>query len=396
MDQAVRGAAALAASNYDEAIKEYSAAIVASPTAVDYYVKRSTAYQRSKQYAEALSDAEVAVALAHKRAKRELIKDAQLRRAIALFFNERYADAEFVLGIVKRLDDKEKTIAIWDMKIQGKLKALPEDDELRKVTAKEVPDVDISNAKAASAKTDVKEEAAQETVAPKPVVPTPANKIKHDWYQNNENVYFTLLAKGVPKDKATVEIEMDSLTISFPIQDSSDFNYSLDPLYGPVDAANSTFRITATKIEVVLKKSLPGLKWKTLEGDLDTRTPSEDKDKVAIPSHILSNTNDAPPPYPTSSRKGAKDWDKVAKDLSTKPTADGKGGVENDLDDEGDETNVFFKHLYKGASPEQQRAMMKSYQESGGTVLSTDWNDIGSRDVVPEPPEGMVAKKYST
>jgi suppressor of G2 allele of SKP1 len=38
--------------------------------------------------------------------------------------------------------------------------------------------------------------------------------------------------------------------------------------------------------------------------------------------------------------------------------------------------------------------MMKSYQESGGTVLSTDWSNVGSKTIVPEPPEGMEAKKY--
>jgi suppressor of G2 allele of SKP1 len=73
--------------------------------------------------------------------------------------------------------------------------------------------------------------------------------------------------------------------------------------------------------------------------------------------------------------------------------------VVNDLDDkdeiEGDETSHFFKQLYSGATPEQQRAMMKSYQESGGTVLSTDWSNVGNKTVVPEPPEGMEAKKYS-
>jgi suppressor of G2 allele of SKP1 len=37
---------------------------------------------------------------------------------------------------------------------------------------------------------------------------------------------------------------------------------------------------------------------------------------------------------------------------------------------------------------------MKSYQESGGTVLSTDWSSVGNKYVAPEPPEGMEAKEY--
>jgi suppressor of G2 allele of SKP1 len=401
MDHAARGEAALSASKYDEAVKHYTDAISANPNAVNYYIKRSTAYQRSSKYPEALTDAEVAVVLAHKRAKRELIKDSQLRRAIALFHQERYGDAEFVLGIVKRLDDKEKTLAIWEMKIGGKLKALDEGDERRNTTVKEVPDVEVpsaSNSKATAKSEDTK---AAEPAAPKPVVPTPANKIKHDWYQNNDNVYFNLLAKGVPKDKATVEIEKDSLSISFPIQDSSsDFSYSLDPFYAPVDPSNSTFRITGTKVEVTLKKEKPGVKWHALEGDRDTSAAADDN-KPSIPSHVLtSKTNEQPPAYPTSSRNGAKDWDKVANDLTAKkPKSKGKDGDDDgdddyDPDNEGDETSRFFKQLYKGADPDQQKAMMKSYQESGGTVLSTDWSNVGKRTVVPEPPEGMEARKY--
>jgi len=211
MDLAARGAAALAASNYDEAIQLYTSALSQNPNAVDYYIKRSTAYQRSQKYAEALSDAEIAVVLAHKRAKRELIKDSQLRRGIALFFLERYADAEFVLGIVKRLDEKEKTIGIWTMKVEAKLKGLEEGDERAKVQAQEVPDVEVPILEKEKKVEKVSPPEATTSAAPKPVVPTPADKIKHDWYQNNENVYFTLMAKGVPKDKASVEIDKDSV-----------------------------------------------------------------------------------------------------------------------------------------------------------------------------------------
>jgi suppressor of G2 allele of SKP1 len=37
---------------------------------------------------------------------------------------------------------------------------------------------------------------------------------------------------------------------------------------------------------------------------------------------------------------------------------------------------------------------MKSYSESGGTVLSTNWKDVGQRKVDVKPPENMEYKKY--
>lgn len=391
MEKAEKGAAALAASKYDEAISLYTQALASNPKAAPYYIQRSTAYQRSSKYPEALADAEIAVVLAHQRARRELIKDAQLRRAIALFFTERYADANYVLNIVKKLDDKEKTLQIWTVKIANKLNGLPEGDERRNVTAMDVPQVDVPEASGPTKTTTTTDKSAakQETnqpSVPKPVVPTPADKIKHDWYQNNDNVVFTLLAKGVPKDKANIEIDKDSLSISFPVESTgSQFEYSLDPFYAEVDPAQSKSRITATKIEVTLKKATPGVKWHNLEGDREVSQGTENT-TTAIPSHVLQPKPDAGPAYPTSSKKGVKNWDKLAKD-----------NLDDDDDaGEGDETSRFFKNLYKGAGAEQQRAMMKSYQESGGTVLSTDWSSVGSKYVQPEPPEGMEAKKYSS
>jgi suppressor of G2 allele of SKP1 len=39
---------------------------------------------------------------------------------------------------------------------------------------------------------------------------------------------------------------------------------------------------------------------------------------------------------------------------------------------------------------------MKSYQESGGTALSTNWGEVGSKTMEISPPEGMEAKKWGT
>lgn len=381
MDAARKGEAALSASNYDEAIQHFTAAITSNPAAVKYYIGRATAYQRVKKYAEALADSEIAVVLAHKRATRELIKDAQFRRAQQLFFLERYADAEHILGIVKKLYEKEKTLPIWSSKVAKKLQEIPEGDEKRKVTVKDVPDVE---APSASQETTVAKKTEAPVAASKPVVPTPANKIKDDWYQSNDTVTVNILAKGAPKDKVTVDFDKDSLSVSFPVEGSgAEYNFNVDPLYAPIDPAESKFRVTPNKVEITLKKASQGVKWKILEGD--RQVEGGEGSKSTIPQHILVGkpVQDSAPAYPTSSKSGSKNWDKLAaEDLDEKDEI------------EGDETNHFFKKLYSGATPEQQRAMMKSYQESGGTVLSTDWSNVGSKTVVPEPPEGMEAKKY--
>ena len=53
----------------------------------------------------------------------------------------------------------------------------------------------------------------------------------------------------------------------------------------------------------------------------------------------------------------------------------------------------FFKQIYGQGDPEKRKAMMKSFQTSGGTVLSTDWADIEKKDYEGKdrvsPPKGQ-------
>lgn len=401
MDQASRGAAALDAGNFNEAIKEYTAAIAINSNSPDYFIKRSTAYQRASppQYDAALSDADIAVVLAHKRAKRELIAQAQLRRTIILFSLERYADARFVLDIVKRLNEKEKTLPIWENKLKQKLKTLSEDDEKAKVAVKELPDIEVEKLKPAA----TTQSTGSPSTAAKAPDQTPPSKIRHDWYQSNDKVYFTLLAKGVPKDRATVEINDGSISITFPTIAGSTFEYSLDPLFAQISPSESTYNITPSKVELVLKKATPGIKWSKLEG---TEVPSTSANANAGASsdpikHAVLAAESKAPAYPTSSKSGPKDWDAVARDLSRKPKQkasseeDGEQEwEEDDLEMEGDPASGFFKKLFKNADDDTKKAMMKSYQESGGTVLSTNWAEVSKKKVEISPPDGMEAKKW--
>jgi suppressor of G2 allele of SKP1 len=56
-------------------------------------------------------------------------------------------------------------------------------------------------------------------------------------------------------------------------------------------------------------------------------------------------------------------------------------------EDKAEGLDHFLQKIYKDATPEAQRAMMKSIYESQGTVLSTNWEDVGARHVDPQPPK---------
>lgn len=108
------------------------------------------------------------------------------------------------------------------------------------------------------------------------------------------------------------------------------------------------------------------------------------KDKGQAPAEAPAEpakaAKPAGPSYPTSSRTGPKNWDAILDD-------------EDDAG-EADDVNAFFKRLYKDATPDQQRAMMKSFTESNGTSLSTSWDSVKEGKVECVPPPGVEAKRY--
>ncbi len=121
----------------------------------------------------------------------------------------------------------------------------------------------------------------------------------------------------------------------------------------------------ANNIEIKLKK-VKAAKWKSLE---------------AIQQTVQSSL---PPSYPTSSKSGPKNWDKLA---AEDPIDASKEGGDAAL-------NKLFQDLYANADDDTKKAMIKSYTESGGTSLSTNWKDVSKGRMEIKPPEGMEAKQY--
>lgn len=407
MEEANRGDAALKEGKTDAAVKHYTAALVATPTSPNYYIKRSIAYHRLSKYDLALADADHAVLAAIKRGKRELIAEGQLRRGVTLAAMDRIQDAHICFELAHKYGHKGKDLEVHEAMLKRKRKGLLLTDPKMQRTVLDIPEENAAS-KGTVAATDNSGKAtlSQPSVAaPAPAAPatagstTPAASIRHEWYQTNDLVYVTIFAKAVPKDKATIDIQATSLNISFPLASGSEYDFSLEPLFAEVNVSGSKSTIFGTKIEVVLAKSTPGTKWGALEGSNTNKITTATSVAPAAATTVGSG-----PANPYSSRGGqAKNWDKIINSYQKPADKKAKEGGEDDEDedvkiadddDAADGADFFFKKLFKGATPDQQRAMMKSYQESGGTSLSTNWEEVSKAKVKVQPPEGMVEKKY--
>ncbi|KRT81941.1 hypothetical protein AMK59_5252, partial [Oryctes borbonicus] len=184
----------------------------------------------------------------------------------------------------------------------------------------------------------------------------PVNKraVKHDWYQTEATVVVTILIKNVQREKLTINFSENLLQVNVILEaDTHNFEYRLRHKIVPEQCS---YKITPSKIEVKLKK-LEGLRWDKLEGDPDEKIPK------AISQTSFVPITEGPPPYPTS--KKGRDWSAIEKEMKEQETKEKPEGEEA--------VSKLFQEIYGKGSDEVKKAMNKSYLESGGTVLSTNW-----------------------
>ncbi|XP_029033193.1 protein SGT1 homolog [Osmia bicornis bicornis] len=216
----------------------------------------------------------------------------------------------------------------------------------------------------------------EETVAQTGDNEMPIPKIKHDWYQTETHVIVTILAKN--SENVKVVYEKTTLSVSAMLPSGNEYTLELD-LAHPIVPEQCSHKVVPSKIEIKLKKQ-DGIRWTALEGNPVVQNPVQ-----PIPREILQAGNQ-PPKYPSSSKK-SRDWDKVEKEIA-KQEAEEKPEGEAAL-------NALFQQIYGSSSDEVRRAMNKSFQESGGTVLSTNWSEVSKGKVERKPPDGMEWKPWN-
>ncbi|CAG8654163.1 4722_t:CDS:10, partial [Acaulospora morrowiae] len=324
--------------DYDEALELYNKAISLDATNVEYLLKRSATFQKIKKNMDSLADAEKALSLVEGKEGQEAIAaKALLRKGIAQFELKEYQAAKTSFDQSKELNPNEKSLATWLKKTEVQLEKMAPKPTSASGT--------MSNNTSGSAFLS-------------------QSRVRHEWFQNESFIIISIFIKNVKKETVDVYMADRSVSVTIKLPTGSDYSLELDPLAHEIDPKESKYEVLSTKVEIKLKKANVGIRWGVLEGE-DSLVGS------------IGSTNDSSVLSYPSSAKHAKNWDKLEKEIS--------GEQEKP---EGDAAlNSLFQQLYRDADDDTKKAMMKSYTESNGTCLSTNWGEVSKGKVETKPPE---------
>ncbi|KAB5579942.1 HSP20-like chaperone [Coniochaeta sp. 2T2.1] len=92
--------------------------------------------------------------------------------------------------------------------------------------------------------------------------------VRHDFYQTPSSVIASFFLKKIDKDAAKVGFETQQLDLDLPTTDApTPKRYKkVVALWGPIDAAKSSYKILGTKLEVTLAKA-DGSSWPVLRSE---------------------------------------------------------------------------------------------------------------------------------
>ena len=178
------------------------------------------------------------------------------------------------------------------------------------------------------------------------------------------------LKAPLEKDLVKYDESTQSLVLKFDI-DGYSIDYSLKLAHPISKIANLS--IGFKKFEVSLIKADNSINWKHVE--YKENQASSDGHLFNTSNIIDSSTNKLKQPYTSK-----VDWSTF--------NADETPELQEDKVAEEEDENAFFQKIFKDATDDQKKAMIKSMQESSGTVLSTDWDKVKENPVEPNLPDG--------
>ncbi|KAH9486954.1 Protein SGT1-like protein [Psilocybe cubensis] len=198
--------------------------------------------------------------------------------------------------------------------------------------------------------------------------------LRHEFYETDEKLTLSIFDRGADPAQVSIQFEPRKFTYT-----NGEKSLVLEPLKGQIDPDKSDFTVGKVKVEVRLVKRVQG-RWATLVGD--------SPDPLATAPVASSSSTPA-----VGVRKPRKNWEGITTEILS---SEKEKTTDEDPNVGGDSTlNSFFQKIYGDADEDTKRAMLKSYQESGGTTLSTNWDEVKKARVEVKPPAGSEWKKWN-
>lgn len=361
--------------HFSDAVEEYTLSAKECTDCSEIFAHRAAAYVKLKKYMNALEDCNRVIQMSPQ------CERCYYRKGLCLFALEDYESAKsaYVLGLdlCKTLPVSpvtENFIAEYNRAIRKCDSELSQEaEEMKKKMA----------AKAAAASSSSSSSSSATLSAAKQAIPTlPLGGIKYQYYQSDQKLTIDILAKNLTADNVEVTLTPDSIKVVCSADGASEVVMD-KTLYDNIVVDKCKTNIKKSKVEIVLVKEVPR-DWSSLEGAPKKKPlPAASASAAAAAPSAAPKQSNLPKAYATQ-----KDWNNLDRELEEELAKDKPQGEEA--------LNVLFRDIYSKASPETRRAMNKSMQTSGGTVLSTNWNEVKDKDYEKDrqAPKGVEWKDW--
>jgi len=219
---------------------------------------------------------------------------------------------------------------------------------------------------------------------------------KYQYYQSDSILTIEVFEPNMNENTVQVNFEADKLLVIVERMtgtsgSSKRVTVMCGTLYDRINPSKSKLKFKDEKFLIKLSKENKGYEWGKLFGlgvgreasKNDSKTTSSGGDSATatttpVATEAATVETTTVPMVDTARVQNRpyashRDWDAIGRNIEKQEEDERKEGGEGAFQN-------FLQTIYKDADEDARRAMIKSYQTSGGTVLNCNWDEVSKKD----------------